>query len=217
MAIRKRRAFLSLSAAVVLAVGACGGDDDDEAPPLDPAAVKAAIEEEIEVTQFCELGQLALASGEAVTCPAVTTTEKGLVEGDLVLTREGDEEELAYEISMSGPGGNKFGGGTINVTEEGPSTDDDEAVAGGSPLERELSGSLDGAEVSCSPAKPPAKGETVICTASGEDEDGEGFEGEVIVKPSPGAGAIGAEYSYEARLEKEGGGTRFTGGVFSLD
>ena len=209
-------AGLTAAAALLLALGGCGGDDD-EAPPLDPAAVVAAVEANVDATNFCTPDQLALAPGESVTCPAAATLEDGPVEGDLVLTREGDEEVLTYELSMTGPGGNKFGGGSFAVSGGGGVSGGIEGIDGSS-LEQELSEKLDGAEVSCLGAgKPPGKGETVSCTASGEDEEGEAFEGEVTVKPSPEAGVIGAEYSYEASLEKEGGGTRFSGGVFSLD
>jgi hypothetical protein len=206
---------VGLAAAMLLALSGCGGDDEDEAPPLDPAAVVAAVEANVEATSFCTPDQLALKPGESVTCPVASTLEDGPVEGDLVLTREGDEEELSYELTMSGPGGNRaaagsflIGGGDEGVG-VGPGT--------GSALERELSEKLDGAEVSCDREKPPAGGKTVTCTASGEDEDGVAFDGVVTVRSSPEAGVIGASYSYEASLEKEGGGTRFKGGVFSLD
>jgi hypothetical protein len=200
---------------MALALAGCGGDGGDETAPLDPDAVRAAVEDNVEVTQFCEPDQLALEPGESVTCPAIGRTDDGLVEGDLELRRESDEQELTYEVSMTGPGGNKVGGGTFTV--DGDEAGGTATVAAGSPLERHLSESLDGAEIDCSSEAPPAKGETVTCTASGEDEDGEAFDGEVTVQRSEDAGASGAPYAYEATLEKEGGGTRFSGGVFDLD
>ena len=217
MQTRSPSALLGLSLTVVLAVAGCGGDDAEE-PPLDPAAVVAAVTANVDATNFCTPDQLALGPGESVTCPAAAELENGPVEGDLVLTREGDTEELKYELSMSGPGGNKAAGGTFPVSGEGEAVSGGiEETAGGSPLERALAERLDGAEVSCTPDKPPAKGETVTCTAAGEDDESVAYEGEVTVKPSTEAGAIGAEFSYEATLEKEDGGTRFSVGVFSVD
>jgi hypothetical protein len=215
MAFRQPTLLAALGAAAALGIGSCG-DSDEEAPPLDPAAVIAAVQENVDATNFCTPDQLALEPGESVTCPAASSTDRGPVEGDLVLTREGEEEELTYELSLSGPGGTSAGAGSFSVTAEGLPAGDGSAAATGSALERRLSESLDGAEVSCDSRRPPAKGESVTCTARGTDEDGEAFEGRVTVRRSPGAQAVGAEYSYEATLEKEGGGTRFSGGIFSL-
>jgi hypothetical protein len=208
-----------VAATLLLVPAGCGGDEEDEAPRLDPAAVVAAVEANVDATSFCTPDQLGLAPGESVTCPAVAKTETGPVKGDLVLTREGDEEELAYELTMSGPGGSSAAGGSFAITEEGlPADGDEPAAGGGSALEQELSEKLDGADVSCSGGgKPPGKNESVTCEAEGENEDGEAFTGKITVRGSASAGAIGAQYTYEATLDKEDGGTSFKGGVFSLD
>lgn len=218
---RKRyRGMLAGLALAALVGAACGGDDGSEAEPLDPDAVIAAVEENVDATSFCTPDQLALEPGDAVTCPAAAQLEDGPVEGDLVLTREGEEEELSYELSMSGPGGNKAGAGSFAVESEDASSSADAGEVpsgGGSPLEQALAERLDGAEVSCERAKPPVKGETVSCTAAGEDEEGVAYEGELTVRRSTEAEAVGSQYTYEATLEKEDGGTRYSGGVFSLD
>ena len=218
-----RKRYRGRLAGLVLAalIGAgCGGDDESDAEPLDPAAVIAAVEENVDATNFCTPDQLALEPGDSVTCPVAAQLEDGPVEGDLVLTREGDTDELTYELSMSGPGGNTAGGGSFAVDgEESSSSADgtDEPSGGGTPLEQALAERLDGAEVSCERAQPPAKGETVSCTATGEDEEGVAYEGELTVRRSTEAEAVGSQYTYEATLEKEDGGTRYSGGFFSVD
>ena len=75
------------------------------------------------VTLFCEAGQLALEPDESVTCPAAARTKKGLVRGDAGIRREGETtEEVTYEISLSGPGGNRVGGGQALLTAAGEGT-----------------------------------------------------------------------------------------------
>jgi hypothetical protein len=205
------------SAAAVWAVGslslaACG---DDAVTPLDAAAVKAAIKANAEVTDFCEAEQLELGEDESVTCPAVGRTENGPVEGDLELTREGDSQTVSYSISLSGPGGNQVGGGEFTVEEEGRADPTEAGDASATPIERALSEKLDGAEVSCPPDRPPpARGERLVCTARGEDEDGVAFEGEVTVSA---AGVPAGRLAYGTTLQQEDGGTRVRSGTLSLD
>jgi predicted small lipoprotein YifL len=100
---------------LALGLGACG--EKEEGPfPLDAAAVKAAVDKKAQVTSFCEGDQLALEPDESVTCPAVGRTKKGLVEGDLTVTRDGEvTDEVTYEVSLSGPGGNRFGAGVARL------------------------------------------------------------------------------------------------------
>lgn len=198
-------------AAASVALAACGGDD---AEPLDGPAVKAAVSEHAEVTDFCEPEQLELGEDESVTCPAVGRTEDGLVEGDLTLTRNGDSQEVAYEISLSGPGGNKVGGGEFTVDDSTTADATETGEESDSPIERALSEELDGAEVSCPPGRPPpARGERLVCRASGEGEDGVAFEGEVTVKA---AGVPAGRLAYGATFDKEDGGTSVKAGTIRL-
>jgi hypothetical protein len=109
----------ALLGALALALAACG--EKEEGPfPLDAATVKTAVEAQADVTLFCETEELALEPDGGVTCPAAARTRKGLVEGDLVITREGDAtDEVSYEVSLSGPGGNRVGGGVARLAPAG--------------------------------------------------------------------------------------------------
>jgi predicted small lipoprotein YifL len=117
-----RPATITAALLCALALAACG--EKQEGPfPLDAAAVKAAVEKQAEVTLFCETEQLALEPDESVTCPAAARTKKGLVQGDAGIRRDGETtEEVTYEISLSGPGGNRVGGGQAPLAAAGEST-----------------------------------------------------------------------------------------------
>jgi predicted small lipoprotein YifL len=111
---RSTRITIAL-ASLALALAACG--EKEEGPfPLDAAAVKAAVDRKAGVTSFCEGDELALEPDESVTCPAATRTRKGPLQGDLTVTREGEAtDEVTYELSLSGPGGNRIGGGQARL------------------------------------------------------------------------------------------------------
>jgi predicted small lipoprotein YifL len=94
----------ALLAALALTLAACG--EKQEGPfPLDAATVKAAVDNKAGVTSSCEFDQYALEPDSSITCPAVARTRKGLVKGQLVISREGETtDEVAYELSSpSGP------------------------------------------------------------------------------------------------------------------
>jgi len=102
-------------AALALALAACG--EKEEGPlPLDPARVKAAVDTKAQLISFCEGDQLALEPDQSVTCPAVARNRKGVMQGDLTVARDGDStEEVAFELSLSGPGGRRAGGGVARL------------------------------------------------------------------------------------------------------